>query len=921
MLFKRVGTHFMGRRSISIWHRCTIWLTLVSYVSLPLSLAFTPAVLAQASASPLTLSELANMQVVPYTLRQGETVLTLAEQYHITVNELKTLNQLRTFSHPFEQLSVGDDIDVPKNSPSQVPGTDRRDDNTHEVMNWLSGNAAGITGAMKTQSAGEYAENRARSAMVSGTQSTVQSWLNQFGTARVELGTRDNFNLSDSSFDFLLPVYDSGSVLFFTQSGWRYHDRRNTINLGTGVRLFSDSTMYGINAFYDNDLTGNNRRLGIGGELWRDYLQFSVNGYLRLSDWHSSRDAVDYDERPANGVDFRVRGWLPAYPQLGSELKYEQYFGDEVALINKDERQKNPKAVSLGLNWSPIPLMTLSTDYRNSSGKDEVQMQAQLTYALGVPWAEQISAAVVGSRRTLIGSRQALVERNNNIILEYRKQELIHLTLPETVSGRGGSQQMLNALLRSKYGVSTIDWTLPADFTAKGGRVTAQSGDLSVWQMQLPAWQPGEANIYTLSATAKDEKSNWSAPAYVQVTVEAPGISVDHSTVTTDLDPLPVMTSTRVTLTIRDEQNVLVPGLVPQIILPFTFVSSDISQVGKVTLSDVTESSPGVYIATLTAGAVPGVITLSPVVDGIHLSPMKLNIVAGSVSDQTSSLEASPAQIPADGRTVSLLTLTLRDEQGNILTNDDQMVTDGITFNTEGATGITLTAVKRTKPGVFEAGISGISPEPVTVQALIGGQKIAQKNIILTPTSDQENLGGAYLDAVVTEPQPVPADGATRPEVTMFVKGKDGNPLAGQKIAIALAGQTGTDTRHDVTTDANAHVTLQLPPQAVPGQNLYTLTLNGSQFDVTADYLPLTPIGIRIFRGAQEIQKNAVVVGDILTAVPDCQFASCTSPTHTQWEVETAPGSGQYVAIRNATGDTYVVTADIQKRRLRVTIR
>jgi adhesin/invasin len=919
MLFKLVDALAMGGKPIGIWHRCTIWMTLVSQVSLSLSLVFTPTVLAQASSSPLMTDDLANMHVVPHILKPGETVLTLAKHYHITVDELKALNQLRIFSRPFEQLSVGDEIDLPERAPSHEPGTDRRDDNTQEVMNWLSGNAAGISGAMKTQSAGDYAESRARAAVVSGTQSTVQSWLNQFGTARVELGARDTFSLSDSAVDFLLPVYDSNNVLFFTQSGWRYHDRRNTLNLGAGVRLFTDRTMYGINAFYDNDLTGNNRRLGIGGELWRDYLQFSVNGYLRLTNWHASRDIEDYDERPANGIDFRVRGWLPAYPQLGGEVKYEQYFGDEVALISREDRQKNPKAVSLGLNWSPIPLTTLSTNYRNSSGKNELQMQAQFNYALGVPWAEQISAEAVENSRTLTGSRLALVERNNNIVLEYRKQELIRLTLPQAISGRGGDLQMLNALLSSKYGVATIDWTLPAEFSSRRGRVTAQNGDLSVWQVQLPAWQAGEKNIYTLSATAKDVKNNWSAPAYVQVTVEAPGISADHSTVTTDLSPLPVMSSTRVTLTVRDELNVLVPGLAPQITVPFTFASPGNSSAGTVTLSDVTELSPGVYVATLNAGAIPGVITLSPVVDGLHLHPMEVNVVAGSVSEQRSTLEASPALIPADGQTTSVLTLTLRDEQGNVLINDDQMRADGITFNTAGATGITLTKMERIAPGVFKAEISGTVPEQVTVQAVIGGRKVAQKDLTLMPTAEQENLSEAYLDAVVTGPQPVPADGAVQPDVTVLVKGKDGHPLVNQKIVIALALPTGTRTPHEVTTDANAHVTLQLPPQTVPGQYLYTLMLNDSQFDVTADYRPLTPVGIRIFRGEQEIQKNAVVVGDTLKAVPDCQITHCTSAP-LQWEVETAPGSGQYIAIRNATGDHYVVTADIQKRRLRVTL-
>ncbi|HDP9620698.1 TPA: inverse autotransporter beta domain-containing protein, partial [Escherichia coli] len=45
-----------------------------------------------------------------------------------------------------------------------------------------------------------------------------------------------------------------------------------------------------------------------------------------------SPDIEDYQERPANGWDIRAEGYLPAWPQLGASLMYEQYYGDEVGL-------------------------------------------------------------------------------------------------------------------------------------------------------------------------------------------------------------------------------------------------------------------------------------------------------------------------------------------------------------------------------------------------------------------------------------------------------------------------------------------------------------------------------------------------------------------------------------------------------------
>lgn len=94
--------------------------------------------------------------------------------------------------------------------------------------------------------------------------------------------------------------------------------------------------MLGANTFLDYDLSRDHARLGLGGEYWRDFLKLGVNTYHRLTNWKNSLDLEDYEERPANGWDVRTQYWLPALPQLGGKLTYEQYYGDEVALFGKD---------------------------------------------------------------------------------------------------------------------------------------------------------------------------------------------------------------------------------------------------------------------------------------------------------------------------------------------------------------------------------------------------------------------------------------------------------------------------------------------------------------------------------------------------------------------------------------------------------
>lgn len=221
------------------------------------------------------------------------------------------------------------------------------------------------------------------SAVDGAASSSIQQWLSQFGTARVNISTDKHFTLNDSDLDLLLPLYDSKQNLFFTQLGGRRHDDRNTVNGGFGYRHFSERWMWGTNVFYDRQISGNqHQRLGFGTELGWDYLKLSANGYLRLSDWMASSRYEDYDERVANGFDVRATGYLPAYPQLGANIIYEQYYGNSVGLFGDDEddRQKNPHAITVGLNYTPVPLVTVGLNQKmGKNGENDTQVNLALT--------------------------------------------------------------------------------------------------------------------------------------------------------------------------------------------------------------------------------------------------------------------------------------------------------------------------------------------------------------------------------------------------------------------------------------------------------------------------------------------------------------------------------------------------------------
>ncbi|MDC9616085.1 inverse autotransporter beta domain-containing protein [Xenorhabdus khoisanae] len=370
--------------------------------------------------------------------------------------------------------------------------------NIHKATAILSSSPSQLTEQAKSYALGK----------INGAISTeAQKWLSGFGTARINFSLDKKGKLDNSSLDLLLPFYDNkADWLFFSQLGYRHKDSRHTLNLGLGGRYFTPNWMYGLNTFFDNDVTGKNKRLGFGGEVWTDYAKFSANTYWRLSKWHQSPNERDYEERPANGYDINGEFFLPAYPNLGGKLSYEQYFGDNVALFNRNTKQKDPNLARIGLNYTPVPLMTMGVDYKlGSSGHSETLFLANLNYRFGVPFGVQISPGSVAFMRTLAGSRHDLVERNNDIVLDYQKKPEFNLSLPNVLSGYSAQHVTVTPTITAEKLLRKIIWQPNEAFSKRGGAFTPR--DKSV-ELNLPKYVVNGINNFTLSAMAEVEGSN-----------------------------------------------------------------------------------------------------------------------------------------------------------------------------------------------------------------------------------------------------------------------------------------------------------------------------------------------------------------------------------------------------------------------------
>ncbi|EFH7843628.1 hypothetical protein GJ336_19720 [Escherichia coli] len=580
---------------------------------------------------------------------------------------------------------------------------------------------------------------------------SATEWLHHYGTAQVEISTDNNLSLKDSSFLLLHPWYDVPNNLLFTQSGAHRVDGRGIVNQGIGYRHFNQQTMYGLNAFIDYDLSGDHARAGIGTEYWRDFVKFSANGYIGLTGWKASPDVEDYEERPANGWDLRLEGYFPALPQLGATLTYEQYFGQEVALFGKENRQKNPRAMTVGVNFTPFPLLTLSAEHRTGeSGKHDTQLKADMNWRIGTPLRQQLNTDAVEGIRTLNGSRYDLVNRNNDIVLEYRKQTVIKLHIPERVTGK--SKQVIPLLLdvQAKHGLKDIEWD-DASFLAAGGKLIGQGVR---WQMVLPEWKDDEINAWGISAIAHDIRGNASQPAEMQVVLTPPIISKKYSNLSIAVSHLLADTKMQTTLTITllDNEKKPISGKADQIILngAFTPINSLVDGMtlarGSAKLKSQTpvlpqlgklkEASNGIYTTTVTAGENAGKFTITASLEDTTLASADIIFTDTSAALEQSTLTADKTTFSVGGTEKSTLTLTLHDSKGQPISNEKERLTFFIADSTVDTTKYSFDTVQENHPGNYTTTFSGLLENPkLPIGVKING-KDTGKRLVFNLTAD-----------------------------------------------------------------------------------------------------------------------------------------------------------------------------------------
>ncbi|MEF7986972.1 inverse autotransporter adhesin YeeJ [Escherichia coli] len=782
--------------------RLTAGICLITQLAFPMAAAAQGVVNAATQQPVPAQIAIANANTVPYTLGALESAQSVAERFGISVAELRKLNQFRTFARGFDNVRQGDELDVPVQVSEKklTPPPGNSSDNLEQQ---IASTSQQIGSLLAEDMNSEQAANMARGWASSQASGAMTDWLSRFGTARITLGVDEDFSLKNSQFDFLHPWYETPDNLFFSQHTLHRTDERTQINNGLGWRHFTPTWMSGINFFFDHDLSRYHSRAGIGAEYWRDYLKLSSNGYLRLTNWRSAPELDnDYEARPANGWDVRAESWLPAWPHLGGKLVYEQYYGDEVALFDKDDRQSNPHAITAGLNYTPFPLMTFSAEQRQGKqGENDTRFAVDFTWQPGSAMQKQLDPNEVAARRSLAGSRYDLVDRNNNIVLEYRKKELVRLTLTDPVTGKSGEVKSLVSSLQTKYALKGYNVEATA-LEAAGGKVVTTGKDILV---TLPAYRftstPETDNTWPIEVTAEDAKGNLSNREQSMVVVQAPTLSQKDSSVSLSTQTLNADSHSTATLTFiaHDAAGNPVVGLV---------LSTRHEGVQDITLSDWKDNGDGSYTQILTTGAMSGTLTLMPQLNGVDAAkaPAVVNIISVSSSRTHSSIKIDKDRY-LSGNPIEV-TVELRDENDKPVKEQKQQLNNAVSIDNV-KPGVT-TDWKETADGVYKA----------TYTAYTKGSGLTAKLLMQNWNEDLHTAGfiidatpqSAKIATLSASNNGVLANENAANTVSVNVADEGSNPINDHTVTFAVLSGSATSFNNQNTakTDVNGLATFDL---------------------------------------------------------------------------------------------------------------
>jgi uncharacterized Zn ribbon protein len=232
------------------------------------------------------------------------------------------------------------------------------------------------------------------------------------------------------------------------------------------------------------------------------------------------------------------------------------------------------------------------------------------------------------------------------------------------------------------------------------------------------------------------------------------------------------------------------------------------------TLSSVTDNSNGTYTAVFTASVTTGIATISGTVNGQNLPTATVTMGAGVASTATTTIDASPTSIVANGTSTSTITVRLRDAEGNLLTTGGATI---VLATTRGTLGFVIDNNNGTYTATFTSPTS-TSGSPAVISGTLNGSAILDTASI-TLTAGVASGANSTLTA---SPNTIPANGTSTSTVTVTLRDVNGNVVVSGGNVVLL--NTSLGSLGGVINNGNGTYTAILTSSLTTG----TATINGT---------------------------------------------------------------------------------------------
>ncbi|MHC2999105.1 beta strand repeat-containing protein [Microbacterium sp. HJ5] len=446
---------------------------------------------------------------------------------------------------------------------------------------------------------------------------------------------------------------------------------------------------------------------------------------------------------------------------------------------------------------------------------------------------------------------------------------------PGSITANGSATSTATVVLRDANGNAfTASAGVPVVISLVNGTgtvgATTDNGDGTYSATVTAPSAPGSGEVgFTIDG------ASGTTTATVDYTIGAPSAATSTITAAPPTITADGVSTTTVTVQLRDAAgSALGAGDADYSALTVTIVSAGGTAAGAI--GAVTDNADGTFSAVVTAPRTVGSEDFGFTVDSVAGgSTAAVEYAVGAPDASTSTIDASPGSVVADGVSSTTLTVTLRDASGNLYAGAAAVAISHVsgpagtmsgtpTQNPDGTWSVTVVSPATLGTEIFGFSVDGAAAsDEASVDYTVGPPSAATSTIAAAPDT-------------------LPADGSSTAVVTVTVNDAAGRPITsgGATVQIMLASGGGTVGAVTDNGDGTYTATLTAPTSAGAAEVSFTVAgvPGAATAAVTFEALPV----------AAEPTVTAPAPGD-LTNDPTPTFAGEGQP-------------GATVTVRNDSG-------------------